>query len=160
MIKIREIQEKDNSALAKLIRESLKANQLDIPGTAYFDAELDNLSAYYQSSRQRQYFVVLDENGEVSGGCGIAEYDSDNRVAELQKLYLINTVQGHHLSYKLLTKVIEFANQAGYRQLYLETHHNLASAMHIYQTFGFEELSQPLNNGEHSAMDHFFILKL
>lgn len=49
MIKIREIQEKDNSALAKLIRESLKANQLDIPGTAYFDAELDNLSAYYKA---------------------------------------------------------------------------------------------------------------
>lgn len=35
------------AALARLIRSSLKAHKLDIPGTVYFDKSLDHLSGYY-----------------------------------------------------------------------------------------------------------------
>ncbi len=47
-----------DAALAGLIRSSLKAHQLDIPGTVYFDEGLDHLSVYYISYRTPQYLVV------------------------------------------------------------------------------------------------------
>lgn len=39
MYRFREITEKDNPIIAKIIRDNLKAVGLDIPGTAYFDEE-------------------------------------------------------------------------------------------------------------------------
>ena len=46
-IKIRLITAADNPIIADIIRTNLKKVNLDIPGTAYFDSELDSLSAYY-----------------------------------------------------------------------------------------------------------------
>ncbi len=160
MIQIKPIQSSDNLALSQIIRESLETNDLAIPGTAYFDPELTDLTSYYQASPNRQYFVAKSAQGVIWGGTGIAEYDLANKVAELQKLYLVPAAQGHHLSYQLLDAAVAFAKQAGYQQIYLETHHNLKAAIHTYQQYGFSELSQPLNNGEHSAMDRFFALAL
>ena len=40
MHRFREITDKDNVTIAKIIRDNLKAVGLDIPGTAYFDAGL------------------------------------------------------------------------------------------------------------------------
>lgn len=160
MTKIRPIQSSDDSYLAHIVQQSLKAYGLDIPGTAYFDPELSNLSQYYQSSPSRQYFVALSNDGHVLGGDGIAEYDSKNKIAELQKLYLVKDARGNHLSYKLLDAAIKFAKHAGYHAVYLETHHNLKVAIHVYQKYGFSELGHPLNNGEHSAMDRFFMINL
>lgn len=160
MTEIRTISKTDDAALAKIIRHSLKSFDLDIPGTAYFDAELDHLSSYYDASPKRQYFVALTDSGEVLGGDGIAEYDPEHGVAELQKLYLAKKAQGHHLSYKLLDAAVDFAKQAGYKTVYLETHHNLKTAVHLYQRYGFTNLGHPLNNGEHSSMDLFFALNI
>ena len=88
-MKYRKIKEADDQKIAEIIRENLQRLHLDIPGTAYFDPELDHLSAYYNNdSAKRVYFVALDEDGQVSGGVGIAEFDGLEDCAELQKLYL------------------------------------------------------------------------
>ena len=51
----------------------LKKLHLDVPGTAYFDPELEHLSAYYNiNPSKRVYFVALDPEGQVVGGVGIA----------------------------------------------------------------------------------------
>ena len=69
MEQIRKIEEKDDAALAKIVRDNLKAYHLDIPGTAYFDPELDHLSAYYLAAPdKRAYFVAQDEDGTILGG--------------------------------------------------------------------------------------------
>ncbi|GAF41184.1 GNAT family acetyltransferase [Agrilactobacillus composti DSM 18527 = JCM 14202] len=160
MIQIQPIQNSDNVALTHIVRQALKAYQLDIPGTAYFDPELSDLSSFYQASSKRQYFVAKSDNGVLLGGNGIAEYDMTNQVAELQKLYLIQSARGHHLSYQLLDAAISFAKGAGYKKVYLETHHNLKAAIHTYHKYGFTELDHPLNKGTHSAMDRFFVISI
>ncbi|WP_156647202.1 GNAT family N-acetyltransferase, partial [Lentilactobacillus hilgardii] len=76
------------------------------------------------------------------------------------KLYLTENARGKHLSYKLLDAAINFAKHAGYKEVYLETHHNLKTAIHLYRKYGFSELGHPLNHGEHSAMDRFFIMEI
>ena len=57
MILFREITPSDNKPLAKIIRDNLKTNHLDIPGTVYFDSNLDHLSDYYltQSNKLAKY---------------------------------------------------------------------------------------------------------
>ena len=159
-MKIRQIQPKDDPQLATIIRHLLKSFGLDKPGTAYFDPELDHLSDYYAQSKKREYFVLVDDNDRVLGGNGIAEYDRQNGVAELQKLYISESAQGNHMSFKLIDAALEFAKQAGYREVYLETHHDLAAAVHLYQRYGFRKLDGPLGGGEHSEMDIFFAYPL
>lgn len=52
MLNYRKIEPADDKRIAEIIRANLEKFHLDIPGTAYFDPELDHLSAYYNSSRQ------------------------------------------------------------------------------------------------------------
>ena len=51
MLNYRKIEPADDKRIAEIIRANLEKFHLDIPGTAYFDPELDHLSAYYNSSR-------------------------------------------------------------------------------------------------------------
>ena len=51
---IRPITADDDAAIAAIIRDNLRAAHLDIPGTAYFDPELDHLSDFYNAEPQRR----------------------------------------------------------------------------------------------------------
>lgn len=157
MFKIRPICPSDDFSLACIIRDSLAANDLAIPGTAYFDPELNNLSKFYSISPKRKYFVVISETGTVLGGAGIAEFAGSYDCAELQKLYLADSAKGHQLGYALIKTVEAFAIKSGYKKLYLETHHSLSAAIHIYEKAGFKKLYKPLPGSIHSSMDIFFI---
>ena len=101
---IRQIKPSDNPVLAQIIRASLEEAKLALPGTTYFDASLDNLSEFYLAKPGRCYFV-LEEEGQVLGGAGVAEFDSANKIAELQKLYLTAEARGRGLSKLLLVSV-------------------------------------------------------
>ena len=47
------------------------------------------------------------------------------------------------------------AREAGYAQLYLETHSNLTTAMRLYEKLGFQEIEKP-STVLHGTMDHFY----
>ena len=73
MLKYRRICAADDETIAGIIRINLENLHLNIPGTAYFDPELDRLSAYYNAEPERRaYFVALDEQDRVVGGAGAA----------------------------------------------------------------------------------------
>ena len=50
MLNYREIQAADDKIIAGIVRANLEKFHLDIPGTVYFDPELDRLSEFYNSS--------------------------------------------------------------------------------------------------------------
>lgn len=50
-------------------------------------------------------------------------------------------------------------SDAGYKNLYLETHSNLTVAMKSYENLGFKQIDKP-ESVLHSAMDHFYIKTL
>lgn len=153
--KIREMTPKDNSAMAALIRDNLKKNSLDIPGTAYFDSALDNLCAFYSNNEKRGYYVLTDENDCVLGGVGLAEFTPFEDCAELQKLYLADSVKGRGLGYQLLRFIEEKMIEKGYQAAYLETHANLKTAIHIYEKSGYQKIERP-KGVVHETMDHFY----
>ncbi len=146
-----------DAALAVLIRSLLEERGLNIPGTAYFDRSLDSLSAYYREPR-RAYRVLL-EGKKVIGGVGLAPYDGFEHCCEMQKLYLSDAAQGRGLGYRMIAYIEALAKDMGYRRIYLETHTNLAAAVHIYEKSGYRRIPQP-ESAVHGAMDHFYLKDL
>lgn len=158
--RIRPIVASDDPKIAKIIRDNLKKFHLDIPGTAYFDSELDALSKFYNAlPAKREYFIVTDEDSVVIGGVGIAEFEGIENCAELQKLYLSDAAKGKGLGKKLMQTAEEFARNAGYSKLYLETHTNLQTAIGLYEKLGFNKIDKP-DTVLHSTMNRFFLKTL
>ena len=159
-MKTRLITSADDKRLADIIRTNLKAYKLDIPGTAYFDSNLDHLSTYYLADLTRQaYYVLTDDEGKVLGGVGFAKAEPFDDCAELQKLYLDDSVKGQGLGHNLVALVEKAAKELGYGRMYLETHSNLLPAIRLYEKMGYKLIDRP-ESVVHGGMDRFFIKDL
>ena len=160
MIEYRKIEPADDAKIAKIIRSNLEKFHLNLPGTAYFDPELDHLSAYYNSTPDKRcYFVAVEEGGQLVGGVGIAEFDGIEACAELQKLYLDDSAKGKGYGKALMRLAEEQARSAGYEKLYLETHTNLSAALNLYEKMGFRRIEKPCST-QHGTMNCFYLKKL
>lgn len=160
MLKYRKITVADDAAVARIIRANLEKTHLDIPGTAYFDPQLDHMSAYYNTdTKKRAYFVALNENDQVIGGVGIAEFADIPYCAEIQKLYLDDSSKGKGFGRELMRLAEDWATQAGYKVLYLEPHSNLKNAMRLYEKLDFRQIERPAAV-VHGTMDHFYLKEL
>ncbi len=159
-VSITEIKPEYDLQLAELIRTNLKEYALDIPGTVYFDDNLNHLSDFYLADpKKRHYFIVTDDSDKVIGGIGLAEIDFIEDGAELQKLYLDNEVKGAGFSYKLMKLVEDKAHELGYKRIYLETHDNLVPAIHLYEKCGYKEIDKP-EAVVHATMNRFFLKEI
>lgn len=159
-MKYRRIKAAEDKVIAGIIRANLEKVHLDIPGTAYFDPQLDHMSDYYNKDQDRRiYFVALDEKNQVVGGVGVAEFAGFPDCAEIQKLYLDDTTKGKGYGRELMEVAEAWAREVGYRQLYLETHSNLKAAMKLYEKLGFRQIERP-EAVLHGTMDHFYLKKL
>ena len=152
---IRPIEPRDDTAIAEIVRRSLEVHGLDIPGTAYYDPELDHLSAQYEDGNGRAYFVA-EKDGEVAGGAGCSAVAGTDGVIELQKLYVAAAWRRHGIARALVAAVEGFAREAGFSTLYLETHHDLEAAVALYRALGYRETGEPLPGSPHTTMDVFF----
>ena len=151
------IQPHQDAAMAAIVRAALKEHGLDKPGTAYFDASLDSLSAYYDRPG-RAYYVLLD--GEtVVGGVGVAEFDDLPGGCELQKLYLAPAFRGRGLGSRMIRFIEDRARALGYKQIYLETHTALSAALHVYERCGYRPIPRPASV-IHTTMDRFYLKEL
>ena len=159
-VTIRNILPEDDAGMAALVRYNLKSCGLDIPGTAYFDESLSSLHAFYDEKPDRRvYYTVHDEDGNLLGGGGLAEFPGIENCAEVQKFYLADEAKGLGLGRRLLELVEAFARAHGYETLYLETHTNLTAAIRLYTRYGFTQIPKP-NGVMHGAMNVFYIKPL
>ncbi|WP_127850075.1 GNAT family N-acetyltransferase [Lacticaseibacillus hulanensis] len=154
---IRPITAADDAQMAAIVRNALKEAGFAIPGTAYFDKQLDHLSAYYEQIPNAAYWVLSDTTGRVYGGAGVGPYSG--ATCELQKLYITDTWRGHGDGQRLIDSAIDYA-QKHYDQMYLETFTDLLAANHLYAKNGFKQLSGPLPGSEHSACDAWWLRSL
>lgn len=160
MLKYRKIKAADDAAIAGIIRSNLEKLHLNIPGTAYFDPQLEHMSAYYDAdAEKRVYFVALDETDRLVGGVGAAEFTGIPDCAEIQKLYLDDSTKGKGFGKELMKLAEDWARNAGYKRLYLETHSNLTVAMKLYEKLGFRQIERP-EAVLHGTMDHFYLKEL
>ena len=148
-IQIRSIEQQDNHAIANVIRSVLV--ELDVPkvGTAYADPELDRMFETY--SNPKSVYFVLEKDGAICGGAGIAPLDGDNSICELQKMYFLNEVRGQGFGALLIEKCLMEARKFGFKSCYLETMPYMKSAQKLYKRNGFNYIEAPLGNTGHTS---------
>ena len=147
---IREIQQKDNQAIAKIVRDVLMELGAPKVGTAYADANLDSLYETYQNPKFVYY--VIEINNKIIGGAGIGPLENDlESICELQKMYLLPEARGLGLAKQLIDKCLQSAINFGYKNCYLETMVYMTAAQKLYSKSGFEYLKSPLGNTGHTS---------
>ncbi len=147
---IREIQQKDNQSIAKIVRDVLMELGAPKVGTAYADVNLDTLFETYQNSKS--IYFVIECNNKVIGGAGIGPIENDlESICELQKMYLLPEARGLGLAKKLIDKCLQSAVDFNFEQCYLETMVYMKDAQKLYTKVGFEYLKSPMGNTGHTS---------
>lgn len=151
-ILVRTIKEKDNAAVAAVIRKTLKEFGAAHPGTVYYDAATDALCELFDRTPRSVYFIAEKKGKVMGGGGGI--FPSDGLPAdtcELVKMYLLPEVRGIGLGRHLIAECIAFAKGSGYKNIYIETMPELKQALKTYEKFGFAYLKAPMGNTGHTG---------
>lgn len=147
---IRPIEEKDNEALAALIRAVFDEFGAPQKGTVYDDPQTDQLYQCFLNSNA-EYWVV-ESNQVLLGGCGFYPTTGlASSCAEIVKFYLSNKLRGNGIGLYLLTMIEERAKKAGYSQLYLESFDVFQSAVSLYEKLDYNHLNGSLGDSGHYA---------
>jgi putative acetyltransferase len=156
MLTFRPIRPEDDVSVAAIIRHVMPEFGADGPGFALHDPEVDHMSAAY-AIPGAAYFVVVNEDGKVVGGAGVAALDGgEPEVCELRKMYFLPEVRGQGMGEALLRHCLTVAQDLGYRTCYLETLTGMDQALKLYGKVGFRPLCAPMGRTGHGGCDHWF----
>ena len=147
---IRPITADDNPQIAAIIRQTLAEFGANRPGTVYFDPTTDHLYELFQTPGAAYW--IAEDGGKMLGGVGI--YPTEGlpaQTAELVKMYLLPDARGKGLGRQLIQHCLDWAKQAGYQQVYLESMPELQKALKVYEKFDFRYLPGPLGNSGHTG---------
>ena len=158
-IRIRQIKEEDNFALANIIREVFMEHDAPQKGTVYSDPSTDNLYGLFQIPKS--ILLVAEINNRIVGCCGIYPTNGLNEnCVELVKFYLTRDARGKGIGKELMQKCIHSAREFGYTQIYLESLPQFSKAVSIYEKQGFVRLNNPLGNSEHTTCNIWMLKNL
>ena len=110
--------------------------------TPAFEALVAEVAADFLKSHdpRREHCWVAERDGAILGSVFLV--DAGDRVAKLRLLYVEPTARGLGLGRQLVETCIDFARAAGYRRMTLWTNDILTTARHIYDSLGFELVSE------------------
>jgi putative acetyltransferase len=157
---IRTIEEKDNAPLAQLIRTTLKEFGANHPGTVYYDSTTDILYQQFQNKPGSVYYVATVENTVVGGGGIFPSNGLPADTCELVKMYLYPEVRGIGLGRALIQKCIDFATEAGFKKIYIETMPELKKALSVYEKFGFQFIDGPMGDTGHYGCELWMLKEM
>lgn len=147
-MKIRHILPEDNQAIKEIIQSSILEHGAPKIGTAYSDDATQAMYQQYQKPRRSYY--VIEVNGIVLGGAGVAPLDNyDGNVCELQKMYFRPEARGKGFGKQLMLHCLHRAKELKFDRIYLETMNNMYDAQGLYQRVGFKLLEAPLGDTGH-----------
>jgi putative acetyltransferase len=156
---IREITAADDIAIAELIREvSAEYGLTADKGYSVADPSLETTSKQYNASGSCYWIIELD--GIILGGAGIAPLGSEQGVCELQKMYFSKQLRGKGFAKRMAYLALNYAREQEYQACYLETTACLKEAISLYEAIGFEHISKHLGDTGHDACELPMLLKL
>ncbi|MDX1462773.1 MAG: GNAT family N-acetyltransferase [Marinirhabdus sp.] len=108
-----------------------------------YDREVLSNPEKYIISQGGHIFLAL-ENDNVIGTVALLHRGSQE--FELTKMAVHPEERGKGTGKKLLEHCIYFAKEQHFKRLYLYSHTKLENAIHLYRTFGFEEITLEFPN--------------
>ena len=156
---LRPIEEKDNAAIAAIIRAVLTEFNAAKCGTVYYDPTTDDL--FHLFKKEKAAYFIAEQNGKVVGGCGVYPTAGlPESCCELVKLYLLPEARKAGLGKRLIEESIVAAKSFGYTKMYLESLPELTSAVSLYEKLGFTYLSSALGDSKHFGCSLWMIKEL
>ena len=95
----------------------------------------DKYRQYNQPDEIQEAIVVYEGNQAIGGGA-LRRYDKEN--VELKRIFVHVEHQGKGIGSKLVTLLIEWAVELGYKRVILETGELLAESCAVYKKLGFK----------------------
>ena len=160
-ILVRPIEARDDAAVRRIIETVMPQFGAGGEGFAIHDAEVKAMFNAYQIPRAC-YFVV-EQNGVVTGGAGIAALEgtgAESATCELRKMYFLPELRGLGAGSALMQTCLDAARRFNYRQVYLETLNGMDAAVKLYERTGFERLNAPMGATVHFGCNRFYSLLL
>jgi len=144
----RNIERRDNTELAELIRSVFREFGVDRPGTVYFDPTTDDLYTLFK--KPGSIYWIAEDDGKIIGGCGIFPTQNlPKGCAELVKFYLDATYRKKGIGRRLMEMSLGSAKEMGYKQIYLESLPELGKAISLYQKQGFRFIDHKMGDEGH-----------
>jgi len=153
---IRPIAPADDVAMAAIIRAVMPEFGASGDGFAINDPEVDWMSRAYAAPRHA--YFVLERDGRVIGGAGIAPLAGGNAdTCELRKMYFLPEARGIGAGAMMMARCLDAAREAGFSQCYLETLCGMDAAMRLYERSGFQRIDGPMGATGHGGCDTFYL---
>jgi putative acetyltransferase len=156
---IRPIASADDMAMAAIIRTVMPEFGASGEGFAINDPEVDWMSRAY--SEPRHAYFVLERDGRVLGGAGIAPLAGGNgATCELRKMYFLPEARGTGAGAAMMSRCLDAARDAGFARCYLETLRGMDAAMRLYERSGFRRIDGPMGATGHGGCNAFYLREL
>ena len=152
---LRPIRPGDDAAVADIIRSVMPEFGADGPGFAIHDAEVGGMCEAY--ARPGAAYFVIEVDGLVLGGGGIAPLDGVDGTCELRKMYFRPALRGLGAGTALIAHCLHAARRLGYRQCYLETLAGMDAAQALYERAGFQRIPKALGATGHFGCDRYYL---
>jgi ribosomal protein S18 acetylase RimI-like enzyme len=127
---------------------------------------LDESIAYYEGRSllqdmdelQQTYFdndgifLVWADDDRIIGTGAIRKIDDE--ICELKRVWLLVEYHSQGLGYRMIQELFSFAQEKGYRRVWLETDRNMQSrAYDLYKRLGFYEIPPYTDHDDETAME-------
>ncbi|MBQ2831528.1 GNAT family N-acetyltransferase [Methanobrevibacter sp.] len=109
--------------------------------------DIMKMDEYYIKPERNNFFVAYSETGEIIATIGIRAYDKDfpefehsysrQTTSSIWRLFVDRRYRRCGLASKMFCIAENFANNAGYANIYLHTHKTLDGAMEFWLKMGF-----------------------
>ena len=114
--------------------ENCRLLDMDLDRRVGRQIKREKYQKFNQLDEIREAIVVYDHGRSVGGGA-IRRYDDEN--IELKRVFVHNEYQGQGIGSRLVSLLIEWAAELGYRRMILETGELLAESCAVYKKLGF-----------------------
>ena len=109
--------------------------------------DIVDMEKYYINPKRKDFFVAYAATGEIVATIGIRAYDKDfpqfrdsysnETTSSIWRLFVDERCRRCGLASKMFCIAENFANDAGYNDIYLHTHKNLDGALEFWTKMGF-----------------------
>ena len=82
--------------------------------------------------------VIENLQGEIIGTIALLKIDNDR--CKMRKMYVHSHYRKKGLGHALLKRAFYIANTLDFKEIVLETVHNMTAAISLYKSYGFEEI--------------------